>query len=466
MAKSRDGWQWTRREGVKAGLPCIGVINPSQSVKNLDKVFDIVIIGAGYTGLTAARDLTVAGFQTLLLEGRDRVGGRTWSSEIDGYQFELGGAWVHWFQPHVYREISRYGMKAELVFSPDYTREKNYFTFVTEHGARKMSHQEEIELFSRALEKFANVDGNLGKSVVPLPFDQYSNETLNNYANMSVADRLEQIKNDLTDDERNAVSAVVLVAAVAPETIRRSWTFFSAFALRFFQEALSSGRLSYSFNTVITRVDSSSRDIVKVLSRDGLTFRAKRVICTAPLNVLDKVRFHPALSQAKLDAIRHKHVNQCTKLHAEIKDPEMRSWGGVTYPNNRLLLGAADGTTPSGNTHCVFFGCSESHLHAEEEIEETLKAVNAFAEMEVERLVSHNWSKDQFAEGAWVWYQPGAEVKYLETLRERHGPILFANSDWADGGWRSFIDGAIQSGTDAAFTVKNELQGAQRESHL
>lgn len=65
-----------------------------------------------------------------------------------------------------------------------------------------------------------------------------------------------------------------------------------------------------------------------------------------------------------------------------------------------------------------------------------------------------------------VWYQPGAEAKYLGTLRERHGPVLFANSDWADGGWRSFIDGAIQSGTEAAFTVKNELRGAQRESHL
>lgn len=65
-----------------------------------------------------------------------------------------------------------------------------------------------------------------------------------------------------------------------------------------------------------------------------------------------------------------------------------------------------------------------------------------------------------------VWYQPGAEVQYLETLRERHGPVLFANSDWADGAWRSFIDGAIQSGTEAAFTVMGELQDAQRVCHL
>lgn len=248
---------------------------------------------------------------------------------------------------------------------------------------------------------------------MPLPFDQYSNETVYSHATMSVADRLEQIKNDLTDDERNAISAVVLVCSGGTRENSSFLDFLrwwaagnynyptlletvlaiklkcgqSAFALRFFQEAWSSRRLSYSFNTVVTQVDSSSRDIVTLDSRDGLTFRAKRVICTVPLNVLNKVRFHPSLSRAKLDAIRHKHVNQCTKLHAEIKDAEMRSWGGVTYPNNRLLLGAADGTTPSGNTHCVFFGCSENHIHAEDDIDETLKAVNAFAEMDVERLV-------------------------------------------------------------------------------
>ena len=48
----------------------------------------------------------------------------------------------------------------------------------------------------------------------------------------------------------------------------------------------------------------------------------------------------------------------------------------------------------------------------------------------------------------------------LEALRRRHGNILFANSDWAVG-WRSFIDGAIEEGTRAAMTVKEELKGTR-----
>jgi hypothetical protein len=38
-----------------------------------------------------------SGFKTLFLEGRDRIGGRTLTSNIDGFPFEMGGTWVHWF---------------------------------------------------------------------------------------------------------------------------------------------------------------------------------------------------------------------------------------------------------------------------------------------------------------------------------------------------------------------------------
>jgi monoamine oxidase len=70
--------------------------------------------------------------------------------------------------------------------------------------------------------------------------------------------------------------------------------------------------------------------------------------------------------------------------------------------------------------------------------------------------VFHNWSKDEFAKGAWFFSPPTFLVKYLEYLRARQGNIFFANSDWALG-WRSFIDGAIEEGTRAAFAVRKDL---------
>jgi monoamine oxidase len=47
-------------------------------------------------------------------------------------------------------------------------------------------------------------------------------------------------------------------------------------------------------------------------------------------------------------------------------------------------------------------------------------------------------------------------TKYLDSLRERQGNVIFASADWALG-WRGFIDGAIEDGTRAAIEVKTEL---------
>src|SRR5580700_6209968 len=70
---------------------------------------DVVVIGAGFAGLVAARELGRAGLGVLVLEARGRVGGRTWTDRRLGHDLELGGTWVHWVQPHTWAEMTRYG---------------------------------------------------------------------------------------------------------------------------------------------------------------------------------------------------------------------------------------------------------------------------------------------------------------------------------------------------------------------
>jgi monoamine oxidase len=79
----------------------------------MTKMFDVTVIGAGMAGIVAARDLSKSGYSMVLLEGRDRVGGRTYTEKAFGKEVELGGAYVHWTQPNVWCELQRHGISVQ-----------------------------------------------------------------------------------------------------------------------------------------------------------------------------------------------------------------------------------------------------------------------------------------------------------------------------------------------------------------
>ena len=76
---------------------------------------DVVVIGGGLAGVTTAREATLAGLDTVLLEGRNRLGGRVWTHRWNDTDIELGGGWVHWHQPHVWSELTRAGLPVEQI---------------------------------------------------------------------------------------------------------------------------------------------------------------------------------------------------------------------------------------------------------------------------------------------------------------------------------------------------------------
>lgn len=141
---SRDGFIWTPTSGLIAGVPTLGAISPLSKVSSPEIVYDVIVVGAGYCGLTAGRNASAEGLKVLLLEGRDRIGGRSWSSNIDGYPFEMGGTWVHWGQSNTWREMSRYQMMNEVEKSIDFSNGVNHYELNIGQQGSTMTHEKEV----------------------------------------------------------------------------------------------------------------------------------------------------------------------------------------------------------------------------------------------------------------------------------------------------------------------------------
>ncbi|KAH8688513.1 hypothetical protein BGZ61DRAFT_353207 [Ilyonectria robusta] len=480
-----EGYVWTPASGMSQGsLPCRGVVSPPKHVKSED-AYDCIVIGAGYAGLTAARDLALSKKKVLLIEARDRVGGRTYSVDLDGYVYEMGGTWVSHFQGNLFREMQRYGVDRDLVTTRQSMHENNYYTMNISGDTKKLSHSEAGKLQAKAWDLFVNVDGNGCRTICPLPHQQLGNvlvkrEDVERLDAMSCKERYEQIKDQLSPDESALLLSLILhisggtlensslwdmirshaLAAHSSDNFEDVWLLYklrqgqSNLSRAMLDEAIRNG-MEYSFSTEVSSIVDIGT-FVEVSTTSGLTFRASKVISTIPLNVLRHIRFEPPLSKFRQEAVNLGHVNFMNKIHAEVKGPGLASWNGMAYPN-LLLYGYGDGVLDNGNAHIVAFGKDErDHYVAENCPEETVEAFQKLHQMDIQKMIFHNWNTDPYSQGGPAWWPPKYMTLYQEELQSAHGNILFASADWAHG-WRAFIDGAIEQGALNAKEVLNQL---------
>lgn len=93
MPRTQEGYLWWQSH-TERGLETQAVVPSSNYI---DNTYDVIVIGAGFAGLVAARELAAKGLKVLIIEARDRIGGRTWTARAFGEDFEMGGTWVHWY---------------------------------------------------------------------------------------------------------------------------------------------------------------------------------------------------------------------------------------------------------------------------------------------------------------------------------------------------------------------------------
>ncbi len=100
------------RAGAEAGAGSpSGESRGADSQGGESRRVDVVIVGAGFSGLTAARALTKAGKKIVVLEARNRVGGRVKAGEIAGRKVDVGGMWAAATQTRILELIKEFGFQ-------------------------------------------------------------------------------------------------------------------------------------------------------------------------------------------------------------------------------------------------------------------------------------------------------------------------------------------------------------------
>ncbi|MBT6905391.1 MAG: NAD(P)-binding protein, partial [Gemmatimonadetes bacterium] len=91
--------------------PTLLAASSKSAITVTDNGYDVIVIGGGFAGVTAARDISMRGHRALILEARPRLGGRTFTSRFSGHDIDLGGTWFGNSQPFIWTEKMRYGLE-------------------------------------------------------------------------------------------------------------------------------------------------------------------------------------------------------------------------------------------------------------------------------------------------------------------------------------------------------------------
>jgi monoamine oxidase len=404
---------------------------------------DVAIVGAGAAGLAAAHELSAAGLDVLLLEARDRIGGRAWTlSEGQSCALDLGCGWLHSADVNPWVKIAE-----ELGFTID----RSPPPWALRSRERGFA-PGEYEDFSRASELFW--------------------------------DRLEEAKDDAPDRPASAfveagsrwipliesISSYYNGAAldlVSTKDLGRytdtgvNWRVVEGYGTLI---AAYGAGLPVVFDAPVSTIDHSGPRVKIETPRGAISARA--AIITVPTDVLASgvIAFRPALDD-KLHAAGHLPLGLADKLFFRIQRAE-------DFPKGAHLFGTINELTASYDVRphgcpiieCYFGGSLAADLekggaaafecYAREQL---TRQLGADVVANISAIVSTRWRADPFARGSYSHALPGhADDRFV--LAAPVGDRLFFAGEACSPDFFSTAHGAYMTGVEAARQVVASLR--------
>ena len=431
---------------------------------------DVLVVGAGIAGLSAALRLAEAGLRVLIIEAQNRTGGRIFTHYCDNLPIELGAEFVHGRPVELWQVIKRAGLDSYETAGREFWAE----------GGKLRDSGDTLDQDKQWLEKLKTWTG------PDRSFAEYlADENVPKQSRKRLIQYVEGY--NAADQHRIGVAGLGLLQS-AEDAIEgdRAFRLSGGYSgiLNYFAKRLRLRRATVALGTRAEEIEWRSGRVTiqcRTLANDRLEFSADRAVVALPLGILKSgtVRFipEPATAFAAVQQLEIGHVCKVVLQFRErfwwhVRDGNLRELGflfspsrvpGVwwtQYPRNYACITAWSGG-PNANQMARML----SH-DTESELIGVLADIFGISPNHLQEILlrshTHDWQADPFTRGAYS-YVPEGGLPAIQRLAEPvEDTLFFAGEHTASTGHWGTVHGALLSGMRAASQILQVSSGKAR----